>query len=65
MNVSSQLAGEKLDAKLLQEADAIGFYALKGHRNVGGIRASVDNPMLLTEVEKLASFMEEFERKNN
>lgn len=64
MNVSFKLPTEELDAKFLAEADAIGLYALKGHRNVGGIRASIYNPMPLAGVEKLAHFMEEFARKN-
>ncbi|MBN1958846.1 MAG: 3-phosphoserine/phosphohydroxythreonine transaminase [Desulfuromonadales bacterium] len=65
MNVSFKLRTEELDAQFLIEADAIGLYALKGHRNVGGIRASIYNPMPLSGVEKLATFMEEFARKNS
>ena len=64
MNVSFKLANEELDAKFLQEADAAGLYALKGHRNVGGVRASIYNPMPMVGVERLTSFMEAFERKN-
>jgi len=64
MNVVFKMANEDLDAKFLQGAEAVGLYALKGHRNVGGIRASIYNPMPMTGVEKLARFMEEFERKN-
>ena len=64
MNVAFKLASEELDAKFLQEAGAVGLYALKGHRNVGGIRASIYNPMPLVGVEKLANFMEEFAQKN-
>ena len=64
MNVSFKTANEELDAKFLKEADAIGLYALKGHRNVGGIRASIYNPMPLAGVEKLAEFMEMFAQKN-
>ena len=64
MNVSFKTASEELDGKFLQEADAAGLYALKGHRNVGGIRASIYNPMPLVGVEKLAGFMEEFEQRN-
>jgi phosphoserine aminotransferase len=64
MNISFKLASEELDAKFLQEADAVGLYALKGHRNVGGVRASIYNPMPMVGVEKLASFMEAFEQKN-
>ncbi len=61
MNVSFKTKNEELDAKFLQEAGAVGLYALKGHRNVGGIRASIYNPMPLVGVEILAGFMEEFE----
>ncbi|MCF6265801.1 MAG: 3-phosphoserine/phosphohydroxythreonine transaminase [Desulfuromusa sp.] len=64
MNISFKLANDELDARFLQEADDVGLYALKGHRNVGGIRASIYNPMPLVGVEKLARFMEEFEQKN-
>ncbi|NOQ41195.1 MAG: 3-phosphoserine/phosphohydroxythreonine transaminase [Desulfuromusa sp.] len=64
MNVAFKLVSEELDAKFLQEAGAVGLYALKGHRNVGGIRASIYNPMPLVGVEKLANFMEEFAQKN-
>jgi phosphoserine aminotransferase len=65
MNVSFNLPSEELEAKFLKEAGAIGLYALKGHRNVGGIRASIYNPMPLAGVEKLAAFMQEFEKNNS
>ena len=65
MNVPFRLASEELDARFLQQADAVGLYALKGYRKVGGIRASIYNPMPLAGVEKLAQFMEEFEQKNS
>jgi phosphoserine aminotransferase len=65
MNVSFNLASEELEAKFLKEAGAIGLYALKGHRNVGGIRASIYNPMPMAGIEKLATFMDEFERNNS
>ena len=64
MNISFRLASAELDAKFLQEADAVGLYALKGHRNVGGVRASIYNPMPMVGVEKLANFMKEFEHNN-
>jgi len=64
MNVSFKTRSEELNTKFLLEADAIGLYALKGHRNVGGIRASIYNPMPLAGVEKLAAFMEKFARWN-
>jgi len=64
MNVTFNLATEDLEAKFLKEALAEGLYALKGHRNVGGIRASIYNPMPMAGIEALASFMDAFERKN-
>jgi len=64
MNVTFTLPSEELTEKFLKEAGAEGLYALKGHRNVGGVRASIYNPMPVEGVEVLASFMEEFERKN-
>lgn len=65
MNVSFKLPTEELDDKFLKEAEAEGLYALKGHRNVGGVRASIYNPMPLAGIEKLASFMQEFEKNNS
>jgi len=64
MNVSFNLASEELEAKFLKEAGAQGLYALKGHRSVGGIRASIYNAMPLAGIEALAAFMKEFERTN-
>lgn len=64
MNVSFVLPNEALERKFLAEADVAGLYALKGHRNVGGIRASIYNPMPLAGVEKLVAFMEVFEQRN-
>ena len=64
MNVSFNLASEELETTFLKEAGAAGLYALKGHRNVGGIRASIYNPMPMAGVETLAQFMGNFEKKN-
>ena len=64
MNVSFNLASEELEAKFLKEAGEQGLYALKGHRSVGGIRASIYNAMPMAGVDTLASFMKEFESKN-
>ena len=64
MNVSFNLPSEELEAKFLKEAGALGLYALKGHRSVGGIRASIYNAMPLAGVKALAGFMKEFESKN-
>jgi phosphoserine aminotransferase len=63
MNVTFTCPDEELDALFLKEALANGLYALKGHRVVGGIRASIYNPMPLAGCRKLAEFMKEFARK--
>jgi phosphoserine aminotransferase len=52
----------ELEKRFAQEALAAGLYALEGHRAVGGLRASIYNPMPLEGVEALADFMREFER---
>ena len=62
MNVTFVCPSEELDALFLKEALANGLYALKGHRLVGGIRASIYNPMPLQGCQKLAEFMREFAR---
>jgi len=64
MNVTFTLPTPELEAAFLAEAGAAGFYALKGHRALGGVRASIYNPMPLDGVEALAGFMEEFARRN-
>ena len=64
MNVSFNLPSEELEAKFLKEAGPQGVDALKGHRSVGGIRASIYNAMPRAGVETLARFMKEFESKN-
>lgn len=62
MNVTFVCPTEELNALFLKEALAKGLYALKGHRVVGGIRASIYNPMPLAGCRKLAEFMIEFAR---
>jgi phosphoserine aminotransferase len=64
MNVPFRLRDDKLDAKFLQEAEARGLSQLKGHRSVGGMRASIYNAMPTEGVEALIEFMEEFRAKN-
>ncbi|MEJ2454727.1 MAG: 3-phosphoserine/phosphohydroxythreonine transaminase [Candidatus Thiodiazotropha sp.] len=64
MNVPFTLADPQLDAKFLQEAGAAGLTTLKGHRSVGGMRASIYNAMPEAGVEALIAFMQEFERIN-
>lgn len=62
MNVTWTLPSEELTQQFLKEASANGLYALKGHKVVGGIRASIYNAMPLRGCQKLAEFMREFER---
>ncbi len=64
MNVPFVTGDEELDAKFVKEATAAGFVNLKGHRTVGGMRASIYNAMPIEGVEKLVEFMKEFESKN-
>lgn len=64
MNVIINLPDDKLLQQFLSEANENGLYALKGHRDVGGARASIYNAMPIEGVQSLADFMKEFERKN-
>jgi len=64
MNVTFRLPGEELDKKFVSEATAQGLDGLKGHRSVGGIRASIYNAFPRAGVEALVSFMKDFERRN-
>ncbi len=64
MNVPFVTGSEELDAKFIKEATAAGFVNLKGHRTVGGMRASIYNAMPIEGVEKLVEFMKEFEKAN-
>ena len=65
MNVPFITGNEELDAKFVKEAKAAGFVNLKGHRSVGGMRASIYNAMPVEGVEKLVAFMAEFEKANS
>jgi len=64
MNVPFITGDTELDAKFVKEATQAGFVNLKGHRTVGGMRASIYNAMPLEGVEKLVAFMERFEKEN-
>ena len=64
MNVVFRLPSEELEAKFVAEAKAEGMLGLKGHRSVGGCRASIYNAMPMEGVEVLASFMEQFAKAN-
>ena len=64
MNVPFVTGDEELDAKFVKQAEAAGFVNLKGHRSVGGMRASIYNAMPVEGVEKLVAFMKSFEEAN-
>lgn len=64
MNVPFVTGSEELDAKFVKESKAAGFENLKGHRTVGGMRASIYNAMPLEGVEALVAFMKKFEEEN-
>jgi len=64
MNVPFVLADDSLDATFLKEASAAGLETLKGHRSVGGMRASIYNAMPEAGVDALIDFMADFERRH-
>jgi phosphoserine aminotransferase len=64
MNITFNLSSEALEKKLVDEATAAGFSGLKGHRSVGGLRASIYNAFPKKGVEDLVSFMKDFQKKN-
>lgn len=64
MNVPFVTGDKELDAKFVKEAQRAGFVNLKGHRTVGGMRASIYNAMPAQGVDELVSFMKEFEEAN-
>ena len=63
MNVPFRLKDEALDAPFLAEAEALGLSQLKGHRSVGGMRASIYNAMPIEGVARLVDFMKDFARR--
>ena len=65
MNVPFVTDSEELNAKFIKEATAAGFVSLKGHRTVGGMRASIYNAMPIEGVQKLVEFMAKFEKENS
>ena len=65
MNVPFVTGNAELDAKFVKEAEAAGFVNLKGHRSVGGMRASIYNAMPLEGVAALVAFMAKFEAENS
>lgn len=64
MNVPFITGNKELDEKFIKEAETFGFVNLKGHRTVGGMRASIYNAMPMEGVKALVSFMEKFEKEN-
>ena len=64
MNIPFVTGDLDMDAKFVKEAEAAGFVSLKGHKLVGGMRASIYNAMPVEGVEKLVEFMKKFEAEN-
>ena len=64
MNITWRLASEELEKQFVSEATANGMEGLKGHRSVGGIRASIYNAVPPASVQALVDFMKDFERRN-
>lgn len=65
MNIPFRIrSDEALESKFLKEATARGMISLKGHRSVGGIRASLYNAVTVDETQKLADFLQEFQKNN-
>jgi phosphoserine aminotransferase len=64
MNVPFTLKDASLDAAFLKGAEERGMVQLKGHRSVGGMRASIYNAMPLEGVQRLVQYMKEFEHKH-
>ena len=66
MNVTWRIHGnnEELEKKFLEEAKALGMSSLKGHRSVGGLRASIYNAFPMAGVDALVAFMKDFEKRN-
>ena len=65
MNVTWRLSNQELEPTFLQEAEAAGLGGLKGHRSVGGIRASLYNGCPMESVVALVDFMREFSARHN
>lgn len=64
MNVTFRITPEELEDKFIKEGEGHGLIGLKGHRSVGGCRASIYNAMPLQGIQELVRFMEKFEREN-
>jgi phosphoserine aminotransferase len=64
MNVTFRLPSEDLETRFVKETTAAGFDGLKGHRSVGGLRASIYNAFPEEGVSALVQFMQEFEKRH-
>ena len=64
MNVPFRITNDDLTNKFVMEAEKNGLYGLKGHRMVGGLRASIYNAMNIDGVTELIDFMRRFEKNN-
>ncbi len=64
MNVTFRMANEELEKQFIKESEAAGFIGLKGHRSVGGLRASIYNAVPLASVQALVGFMQDFKQRN-
>ncbi|MFC0213031.1 3-phosphoserine/phosphohydroxythreonine transaminase [Paenibacillus chartarius] len=64
MNITFRLASEELEKQFIKESEQQGFVGLKGHRSVGGLRASTYNAVPLESCKALAEFMSDFQRRN-
>ena len=64
MNITFRLASEELEKRFVKESTAAGLDGLKGHRSVGGMRASTYNAFPEEGIDALVAFMRDFEQKN-
>jgi len=64
MNVTFRMASEDLEQQFVKESTAAGFVGLKGHRDVGGLRASIYNAVPLSHVQALVDFMKQFRQRH-
>ena len=64
MNITWKIHNTEPESTFLQESDSAGLKGLKGHRSVGGLRASIYNACSPNSVEALAEFMQDFERRH-
>ena len=63
MNIPFQIVDESLHPRFIDQAEVAGLSSLKGHRSVGGMRASIYNAMPIEGIEALINFMKDFESK--